>query len=157
MKKVLIIFVVILGIGLLAGGGYFGYKKWVVKKNPQATQQASQQQNSAEPNQEKVVKRQGTYEQYDPAKFILATDGKVVLFFNAKWSATSKQLDKDFKNTKLPDNFTVMSVDYDKNALLRKKYTVPFENTFVQVDAQGTMINRWSGSEDVSEVIALTK
>lgn len=157
MKKVLIIFAVILGIGLLITGGYFGYKKWIVKKKPQASQQAGQQQNSPEPTQEKVVKRPGTYEQYDPTKFTLATDGKVVLFFNAKWSATSKQLDKDFKATKLPDNFTVMSVDYDKNALLRKKYAVPFENTFVQVDAAGVMVNRWSGSEDVAEIVALTK
>ena len=49
------------------------------------------------------------------------------------------------------------SVDYDKNAVLRKTYDVPFENTFVQVDAEGNIVNRWSGSEDMSEIIALAK
>jgi thiol-disulfide isomerase/thioredoxin len=86
-----------------------------------------------------------------------ASDGKVVLFFNAKWCSTCKQIDKDLKTAKIPDNLTILSVDYDKNIAMRKKYQVPFENSYVQVDQNGTIVNSWSGSEDLAEIVALAK
>lgn len=157
IKKILLIIAAVILAGLLVVAGYLGYKRWMVKKPVETTQTAQANQAPSEPEAPKVVKRPGSYITYDPTQFSLASDGKVVLFFNAKWSQTSKQVDKDLKAAKLPDNFTVMNVDYDKNAALRKKYGVPFEDTFVQVDAAGVIINRWSGSEDVTEIIALTK
>lgn len=157
IKKVLLIVVAVILAGLLAVAGYFGYKRWIVKKPAETTQTVQSNQAQSEPEVPQTTKRPGSYIAYDPAQFSLASDGKVVLFFNAKWSQTSKLVDKDLKAAKLPDNFTVMNVDYDKNAALRKKYGVPFENTFVQVDAAGVIVNRWSGSEDVTEIIALTK
>ncbi len=158
MKRALVVIGIVILVVVVAVAGVFGYKKW--QSNKKAKQQFQIAQSNPTQSQEKqpeTVKRAGAYVAYDPALFSQASDGKVVLFFNAKWCGTCKQLDKDLKATKLPDNLTIMNVDYDKNAVLRKKYSVPFEDTFVQVDAAGVMLNRWSGSEDVAEVIALTK
>lgn len=160
MKKVLVILALILIPIILIVSGYFGYKKYSqYQANKKALQNASIESAVPVSEQLKLEKRLGTYEQYDPTKLVLAKDGKVVLFFNAKWSKTSRQLDQELKNNadKLPNNFTLLSVDYDKNTVLRKTYDVPFENTFVQVDAEGNMVNRWSGSEDMAEIIALAK
>lgn len=158
-KKVIIPAIILLLV-LAVAGGAFGYRNWQQNKVKQSKVAATQlpETITSQP-QETTTKRPGTYEAYDPAKFVLARDGKVVLFFNASWSKTSKQLDKDLRAnmTKLPNNLTIMSVDYNKNSVLRKKYEVPFENTFVQVDADGVMVNRWSGSEDVAEIVALAK
>lgn len=160
MKTVLIILAGVLVLILLTIAGYFGYKKYdQYKKSKIAIQNAKTEVATPVAEQIKLDTRPGTYELYDTSKLVLAKDGKVVLFFNAKWSKTSKQLDQELKNKvdKLPENFTILSVDYDKNVALRKTYDVPFENTFVQVDAEGNIINRWSGSEDMAEIIALAK
>ncbi len=160
-RKIVITTGLVLLIALVVCGVY-GYQKWRQKKLAEskvATQQNQKAELQSAPVQETVIKRAGTYEPYDPAKFVLAKDGKVVLFFNASWSKTSKQLDKELKDntSKLPNNFTIMSVDYNKNTALRKKYNVPFENTFVQVDENGVAINSWSGSEDMAEIVAIAK
>lgn len=159
MKKLIVISSIFVLIILTGVAGFFGYKQF--NKNKTQNSLSTQEQNSktTEPEPQKANKRPGSYEQYDESKLTLATDGKVVLFFNAKWSKTSKSLDKEFKDNadKLPDNFTILSVDYDKNYALRQKYHVPFENTFVQVDANGEVVNSWSGSEDMAEVVALAK
>jgi thiol-disulfide isomerase/thioredoxin len=157
MKKPLIISGVVL-LAVAAGVGvFYGYKKLHSKStsaSPITAEAATQ-----EPAKPEVAKRAGEYVAYDPAKLAEASDGKVVLFFNAKWSKTCKMLDSDFKASvaKFPNNFTIMSVDYDKNYALRKQYAVPFEDTFVQVDAAGAMVNRWSGSETLDEVVALAR
>ncbi len=160
-KKIVATIGLVLLIALVACGVY-GYQKWQQKKlneSKVATQQNQKAELQNAPVQETVIKRAGSYEAYDPAKFVLAKDGKVVLFFNASWSKTSKQLDKELKDNtaRLPNNFTIMSVDYNKNTVLRKKYNVPFENTFVQVDENGVAVNSWSGSEDMAEIVALAK
>lgn len=157
-KKILLIVSLILFVIVIAIIAFYGYNK-LKNKNSTKTQATQNQQEQPVQEEVKIEKRAGTYETYDESKLALASDGKVVLFFNAKWSKTSKQLDKELKdnNSKLPNNFTVLSVDYDKNYALRKKYKVPFENTFVQVDANGEVVNSWSGSEDMAEVIALAK
>lgn len=158
-KRILLVVGVAIFILLIAVASVYGYKK--LKSNNSTSSQAIQtkQEQQSQTEETKTQKRAGTYEAYDESKLALASDGKVVLFFNAKWSKTSKQLDKELKenSSKLPNNFTVLSVDYDKNYALRKKYKVPFENTFVQVDVNGEVVNSWSGSEDMAEVIALAK
>ncbi len=143
---------------LIGVGSYFGWKKLQSKKSTKVAVAPAAQAEPVEQKSE-VSKRPGEYTLYDPAKLAQASDGKVILFFCAKWSKTCKMLDNDFKtNTaKIPNNFTIMYVDYDKSAALKKQYQVPFEDTFVQVDAGGAMINKWSGSEDLAEVVALAK
>lgn len=158
--KIILVAGILIAVVVVSIGGFLGYRKWQQKKieNSKISATNVQEVQINEPK-ESPGKRPATYEVYDPAKLSLAADGKVVLFFNASWSKTSKMLDKDLKEktNKLPNNFTVLSVDYNKNAALRKKYAVTLENTFVQVDASGAVINKWAGSEDLAEIIALAK
>lgn len=137
--------------------GIVAYLRSKVTKAPSNNQ--TQSTTTEQPQAPQSQKRAGTYEDYDPSKFVLAQDGKVVLFFMAKWSKTSKTLDASLssKDAGIPNNLTILKVDYDKNYALRKKYEVPFENTFVQVDASGNIVNRWSGSEEPTEIYALAK
>ncbi len=158
MKKLLICSGVIILAILIGVGAFVGWKK-LQKKNVTNVAKAPSTQASPVEQKTEIAKRPGEYVPYEAAKLAQASDGKVVLFFCAKWSKTCKMLDNDFKTntTKIPNNFTILYVDYDKSAALKKQYQVPFEDTFVQVDAGGAMINKWSGSEDLAEVIALAK
>ena len=98
----------------------------------------------------------GSYEQYSPEKLAFAENGKVVLFFRAPWCPTCRALDGNIKSNlnSIPEDVTVLDVDYDSATSLRQKYMVTYQHTLVQVDAQGNQIKKWSGSQTLAAVIA---
>lgn len=87
----------------------------------------------------------GSFEEYEESKMSLADSRKVILFFNASWCATCSEFLEEIKNVKIPDNVLILSIDYDKNTELRKKYKIAFQHTFVEVNKTGQEIYRWSG------------
>jgi len=74
-------------------------------------------------------------------------EGRVVLFFHANWCPTCRALDKELKsgNTNLPDDVTILKVNYDKERELKKKYQVTVQHTLVQIDENGDEITKWIG------------
>lgn len=102
-----------------------------------------------------VTVQSGAYIPYDPAKLVLAEKGSVVLFFRASWCPTCKALDADISAnlSKIPDGITILDVDYDNSRDLQQKYGVTYQHTLVQVDATGTMIKKWSGSQTLADLL----
>lgn len=98
----------------------------------------------------------GTYESYSPAKLAAANNGDVVLFFHATWCPTCKAADANIKQSGVPEGLTILKLDYDTETELRKKYGVTTQHTFVQVDANGELVKKWSGSRDVESIVAET-
>jgi thiol-disulfide isomerase/thioredoxin len=100
-------------------------------------------------------KGSGVYETYAPEKLARASEGPVVLFFRASWCPTCQAADKDIRAslTSIPGGVTILDVDYDASAALKKKYGVTYQHTFVQVDASGAQIAKWSGSRTLSEIV----
>jgi thiol-disulfide isomerase/thioredoxin len=101
----------------------------------------------------------GQYVAYDAAKLAFAKEGKVVLFFRASWCPTCRALDADIRTnqSQIPKNVLILDVDYDKSAELKKQYGVTYQHTLVQVDADGKMIAKWSGSEGLKELLSGVK
>ncbi len=98
----------------------------------------------------------GTYESYASEKIAKATTGKVVLFFHASWCPSCKVLTSDIELHlgAIPENLTILDVDYDNSIALKKQYGVTFQHTFVQVDAGGKLIKKWSGSPTLAALVA---
>ncbi len=92
------------------------------------------------------------YEQ-DPAKY---ADTDVVLFFNASWCPTCQNTVKslDAQKADFPAGLTVVSVDYDSETDLKKKYGVTTQHTFVQIDPAGDELQKWTGTETVDAIQA---
>lgn len=101
----------------------------------------------------------GSYEVYSPEKISLASKGDVVLFFRATWCPTCKALDEDIKAniSKIPSGLTILDVDYDKYTELKKKYGVTYQHTMVQIDSNGNLIAKWSGSPTLSDLVSKVK
>lgn len=102
----------------------------------------------------------GEYEDYDPVDASNdAQSGKVVLFFKASWCPTCKAVDKDINIhiKDIPKGLVIMKVDYDKYTELKKKYGVTIQHTFVQIDKDGNMLNKWLGSSTLKEIISKVK
>ncbi len=101
----------------------------------------------------------GQYTAYDASKLAFAKEGKVVLFFRASWCPTCRALDADIKanRSQIAKNVLILDVDYDQSAELKKQYGVTYQHTLVQVDADGKMIAKWSGSEGLKALLSEVK
>lgn len=75
-------------------------------------------------------------------------DTDVVLFFNAAWCSTCKQARENIEAdlAAIPADLTIVVVDYDNSDDLKRKYGVTLQHTFVQIDAAGNELAKWSGS-----------
>ena len=102
-----------------------------------------------------LVKTAGFYEDYSPDKLERAKGGDVLLFFKASWCPTCRALDKDIEKNRahIPENLSILKLDYDKETALKKKYSVTYQHTLVQVDANGDMIQKWSGTLTLDKVL----
>lgn len=107
-----------------------------------------------------VIMKAGSYEAYAPEKVILASaTHDVVLFFRASWCPTCRTVDTDIKAnlSKIPSNLSILDVDYDNSTLLKQKYGITYQHTFVQIDQDGNIIKKWSGSPTLTSLVAEVK
>jgi len=107
-------------------------------------------------DKEEIVMKAGSYEAYSLDKLILAETGDVVLFFHASWCPSCRSLNSDIENniSLIPEGVSILKVDYDKEVELKKKYAVTYQHTLVQVDKEGTLIKKWSGSPKLNNLIS---
>lgn len=99
----------------------------------------------------------GSYEVYSPEKVALAaTEGDVVLFFHATWCPTCRALNSDIEKniSSIPKDLTILKTDYDTYTDLKKKYGITVQHTLVQVDKDGNLIKKWSGSPSLNDIIS---
>ncbi len=107
-----------------------------------------------------VMIKAGSYEAYSSEKIAMAKpDHDVVLFFRAGWCPTCRAVDADIKANleKIPSNLTILDVNYDDSTALKKKYGVTYQHTFVQVDKDGNLIKKWSGSPTLASLVTEVK
>lgn len=102
----------------------------------------------------------GSYEPYAPEKVSFASEAyDVVLFFRASWCPTCRAVDADIKShlSQIPSSLAILDVDYDNSSPLKQQYGVTYQHTFVQVDAGGNLIKKWSGSPTLAAIVAEVK
>lgn len=106
-----------------------------------------------------LMEKVGTYEPYSAEKLARAQEGNVVLFFRASWCPTCRAVEADIQKNKnaIPAGLSILDVNYDTSTALRQQYGVTYQHTFVQVDENGEMIAKWSGSPTLSALVAEVK
>jgi len=164
-KSYIIIGVVVL---VLIGGGVLmlNNSSSSTTENQVATQPDTIQ-NETE-NSQSVTKADDSslsqrYVDYSEVNLAKATesDGKAILFFAAlAWCPSCQAADKDIKEnfSKVPDDVTILMVNYDTAKDLKQKYAITMQDTFVQVDGNGEEVTRWnSGGQGVQALLANAK
>jgi thiol-disulfide isomerase/thioredoxin len=110
--------------------------------------EASQQSTTPTAEQASTA---GTYQDYSPARVQSeqAQGKKVVLFFHADWCPYCRTADAAFKANlnQIPNDVTVLKLDYDSNTELRTQYGVTTQHTFVQIDSEGRQVAKWIGGD----------
>lgn len=114
---------------------------------------------TASDGEQGAMMKKGSYESYAPEKLALAKDGKVVLFFRASWCPTCRALDADIRANlgAIPEGVTILDVDYDNSTAMKQKYSVTYQHTLVQVDANGNQIGKWTGSPTLAALLGQVK
>ncbi len=102
------------------------------------------------PSTPELVEEIGQESYVDYSELALANaseNGRAVLFFKANWCSTCSALDKELINEtgELPEDVTVLKLNYDKEKELKKKYKVIIQHTLVQVDENGEELKKWVG------------
>lgn len=91
----------------------------------------------------------GKYVDYSPT-VIAETPGTKVLFFHAPWCPQCRALEKSIEEGQIPENTTIIKVDYDTNQRLRQEYGVTIQTTLVRVDDQAKLVKKYVAYDDPS-------
>lgn len=117
---------------------------------------------------DEVVESEDSTEKVEPGSYITLAayesakdeyrDSDLVLFFNANWCSTCKIARDNIQAAlqSIPSDLTIVLVDFDTETDLRKKYGVVIQHTFVQVNAFGKELAKWSGSVTVEAIAEKT-
>jgi thiol-disulfide isomerase/thioredoxin len=135
-----------LGIVLVIGGA-FAYIYAADSNTDKPPTSASSDAASTTPSQATTTSTPGSYSDYT-ADSIASTTGTKVLFFHAPWCPQCRQLDTSIKAGQIPENVTILKVDYDSNQELRKKYGVTIQTTLVRVDDSGKLVKKYVAYDD---------
>lgn len=81
----------------------------------------------------------GKYVEYSE-EVLASTSGTRLLFFHAPWCPQCREIESDLKEASLPENVTILKVDYDSNQALRQKYGVTIQTTFIKLDEKGDKV-----------------
>lgn len=84
----------------------------------------------------------GTYVDYS-ASALASAQGTRILFFHASWCSQCRQLEADIKRRGVPENVTILKVDYDSSQALRKQYGVTLQTTVVRIDGDGKLVRKF--------------
>lgn len=98
----------------------------------------------------------GKYIDYDASMLASSGADHQVLNFSASWCPSCRTLDKNINTSAgdIPVGTIIYKVDYDSNTDLRKKYGVTSQHTLVEVDANGNLIQKWTGGSTLDSVLA---
>lgn len=90
---------------------------------------------------------------------MLAKTQTVVYYFAATWCPTCRATHQDVQANfvKLPRDLTLVYVNYDKSADLKKKYGVTSQHTFVVIGQGGEKRKVWNGSMTVADIVKNAK
>lgn len=123
---------------------------------PEADDMMKDDKMAADDMMNKDVMMGGTYEAYAPEKLARAESGDVVLFFHASWCPSCRGLNASIEAgaANIPKDVTILKTDYDTQTELKKKYGVTYQHTMVQVDKDGNLIKKWSGSPSLEALLA---
>jgi len=89
----------------------------------------------------------------------LAKTHTVVYFFTATWCFECQETYRDVQaNLKaIPSDFTLIYVNYDQESILKQKYGVTVQHTFVLVGTQGERKKIWVGTIPIVDIVAIAK
>jgi thiol-disulfide isomerase/thioredoxin len=143
-KKTIVILLIVLTV-LAAVAFVFITKEDAAAPAVTDNSQTSSMNTAPKPSEsadEPATAAAGAYVDYS-SDVIASTEGTKVLFFHAPWCPQCRAIEADITPENIPANTTFIKVDYDTNQALRQQYGVTLQTTFVKVDDQGNLVEKY--------------
>lgn len=143
-KYIFTIVLTVVAVALAVGGVL--YLRSSQEADRQNQQMSEKRQSSSDTDEVAMTETDGetagAYVGYSqPA--VDSTSGRRVLFFHAPWCPQCRMIEADIKDSTIPSGITIFKVDYDTNQDLRAEYGVTLQTTFVEIDSDGELINKY--------------
>ena len=140
---------------VIAGGGLF-----VLNQQNKTSEDGVMKKEESAEKDSSMTKEGSRYIEYSKAALDNSSSKRRVLYFYANWCPVCRPLDKEIsENTdKIPEDVLILRVNYNDSDTdqeekdLAKKYGITYQHTFVQIDANGNDITKWSGG-DLEEIL----
>ncbi|HEY1406232.1 MAG TPA: thioredoxin family protein [Spirochaetota bacterium] len=89
----------------------------------------------------------------------LARQHIVVYFFAAAWCPTCRATYEDIRKNheSIPPDVIIIFVNYDNSDVLKMKYGITMQHSYVQIGPNGEKIRAWSGSQTVANIVNYVK
>lgn len=86
------------------------------------------------------------FESLDQVK-ALAAERPTIIYFNADWCPTCQATMTQFRARwpEVQPGIVLVLADYDKDTELKSQFGVTYQNTYVQVGADGAKLQIWNG------------
>jgi thiol-disulfide isomerase/thioredoxin len=137
-KKITILAIAILAlIGVATGYLLLTSSESAQNSNEDTTTKNTQKQS--EIDSEPVSASTGRYVTYSDNELEASKNTTRLLFFHAPWCPQCRALEADIESNTIPENVTILKVDYDSNQDLRSKYGVTLQTTIVKIDENGEL------------------
>lgn len=106
-----------------------------------------------------VFRSQGEYLTYASYLAQSVKYDRKIFFFHASWCPDCRALDADIRAhlADIPYDVEIIQVDYDSATALRDQFGVTSQHTLVQVDKEGLLAKKWTGSATLSDLLAQLK
>ncbi|MEO8261842.1 MAG: thioredoxin family protein [Pseudolysinimonas sp.] len=152
MNKRLLVIVVVLAVVIGGAIGALALTRVVppagsVESAQTIAPEPSETTEPTQPSDSTTASTPGVYVDYSDTA-IADAEGRVVLFFHAPWCGQCVQLEAGIEADGVPDGVTIIKVDWDTNQDLEQKYGVPMRTTFVELDANGEVVQRLTAYDD---------
>lgn len=154
-QKVLFLVLAVLGVGVISLFTFSGNKQTPNQTQPTITERKTEV-TSAVTNE--FSKRFIAYSDENLKK--ASENGRAVVFFHAGWCPLCSEAEADLKANwgNVPSDVTILKTDYDSSKALKGMYGVVSQDTWVQVDKNGSEVTKWnSGGRGLSSLLANIK
>lgn len=148
-KKIFWIGIVIVGLISVAMLYLLTNTTTKTAKQDIASRNGSSDQDTRQNSTDQASVGAGAYIDYEDG-VIGRTEGTKLLFFHAPWCPQCRALEADITAEGVPQDVTIIKVDYDTSQSLRQKYGVTLQTTIVRIDDEGGLVRKFVAYDDPS-------
>lgn len=87
----------------------------------------------------------GRYVDYNEEKVADVNYTTSIIFFHAPWCPECRAYEKVITEEGVPGGVQILKADYDSATDLKKKYGITIQTSFVRVDQNGALVQKWVG------------
>lgn len=92
------------------------------------------------------------YIEYSDQALADSSGSNRVLFFHAPWCSVCNFYEGQIEEQGVPNDVTILKIDYDSEDELKDRYNVTTQSTFVLLDEGGNIENSWPFARGLSDI-----